>query len=107
MSDTERGQRHSYDATTSIPPRQTDGYAQGASSYCISKPPAVMNHLQPLSEGDPETGTPPTGSRRLDIFSHRARHGCSDDEGPRTGTASETERKHEQPEAARLERERP
>jgi hypothetical protein len=27
VMDTERGQHHSYDPTTSIPPRQTDGYA--------------------------------------------------------------------------------
>jgi hypothetical protein len=64
--------------------------------------------IQPLSEGDPKTGTlPPTGSRRLDVFSHHVRHGCSDDKGPGTGTASETERKHEQPEAPRFARERP
>jgi hypothetical protein len=80
--------------------------SKGASSYCTSKAPMVVNHIQPLSEGDPETETPQQG--RVDLtFSHHIRRGCSDDQGRRTGTASETERKHEQPEAARFDIERP
>jgi hypothetical protein len=49
--------------------RQT-AMPQGVSSYCISKAPAV-NHLQPLSEGDPETGTPQQGRVDLTFFSSR------------------------------------
>jgi hypothetical protein len=56
------------------------------SSYYTSKAPAAVNHLQPLSEGDSETG-PQQGRIDLTSFNCELRD-CSDDKGPRTGTVS-------------------
>jgi hypothetical protein len=90
----------------SYPDRQTT-MAKGPPSYCTIKAPAVVNHLQPLSGGDPETGTPQQGRVDLTFFSSRTAWLLRWRGAQNRDRECETERKHEQPEAARFERERP
>jgi hypothetical protein len=66
-----------------------------------------MDHLQPLSEGDPETGTPQQGRVDFTFFSSRTAWLLRGRGVQNRDRECESERKHQQPEAARFELERP